>query len=93
MSQNFTISKIIKDESAFNQEKRNKDKEARGYQNHAKGVTQKYIKRKRKISSQQIGTCGSEKMTSKLQIHGKFLITINIIIVLNAEKKRQLENL
>lgn len=43
MSQNFTISKIIRDKPAVNQEKRNKDKKAIGYQNQENTMLEKSV--------------------------------------------------
>ena len=37
--------------------------------------------------------CGSEKMAAKLQIHGRLLMIIIFVIVLNIEKKKQWKSL
>ena len=87
MPQVCTMCKALKDESEFNQIKRNN--EMRLAKSRRECNSKKWTEKKGRPWSQHINTYGLGKMVAKLQIRGRLLMIISVIPVINVEKKNQ----
>ena len=87
MPQVCTMCKLLKDESEFNQIKRNN--EVRLAKSCRECNSKKNQKKKGGPWSQHINTYGSEKVVVKLQIFWRLLMIISVIPAINVEKKNQ----
>ena len=86
MPQVCTICKVLKDESEFNHIKRNY--EVRLPKSCRECNLKKSVEKRRALET-TYQHLWSGKIVGNLQIHGKLLMTITIIPVINVEKKNQ----